>query len=199
VWGYCEGSDIRGRTVTLKSAARCGPVAQHRSPPDVPFYVRGLDRMARYADLTGAPDESGAKRREQGLAKAGNARVRRGMINSPGDFCGFNRTAHWPRLPRRPMIRELLRVATMGKRHVKAPRCRVRPRVLRVTGINLLILSPPIGLDGEHEVIRAFGHRSDNPSAERVRAVPAGEEPSSHAACLARTVRFIVNTPRRAQ
>ena len=36
--------------------------------------------MARYAGLTGAPDESGAKRREQGLAKAGNARVRRGMI-----------------------------------------------------------------------------------------------------------------------
>jgi hypothetical protein len=32
------------------------------------------------AGLTGAPDESGAKRREQGLAKAGNARVRRGMI-----------------------------------------------------------------------------------------------------------------------
>src|SRR6516162_1727162 len=28
--------------------------------------------------LTGAPDESGAKRREQGFAKAGNARVRRG-------------------------------------------------------------------------------------------------------------------------
>src|SRR5262249_51188040 len=30
--------------------------------------------------LTGAPDESGNKRRERGLAKAGNARVRRGMI-----------------------------------------------------------------------------------------------------------------------
>jgi transposase len=44
---------------------------------------RGLrDRraVARYAGLTGAPDESGASRREQGLAKAGNARVRRGMI-----------------------------------------------------------------------------------------------------------------------
>src|ERR671916_2056703 len=44
---------------------------------------RGLrDRraVARYAGLTGSPDESGATRREQGLAKAGNARVRRGMI-----------------------------------------------------------------------------------------------------------------------
>jgi transposase len=44
---------------------------------------RGLrDRraVARYAGLTGSPDESGASRREQGLAKAGNARVRRGMI-----------------------------------------------------------------------------------------------------------------------
>ena len=36
--------------------------------------------VARYAGLTGSPDESGSKRREKGLAKAGNARVRRGMI-----------------------------------------------------------------------------------------------------------------------
>ena len=32
--------------------------------------------VARYAGLTGSPDESGRKRRELGLAKAGNARVR---------------------------------------------------------------------------------------------------------------------------
>jgi len=45
--------------------------------------ARGLrDRraVARYAGLTGSPDESGSRRREQGLAKAGSARVRRGMI-----------------------------------------------------------------------------------------------------------------------
>jgi transposase len=36
--------------------------------------------VARYGGLTGAPDESGSKRREQGLAKAGNGRVRRGML-----------------------------------------------------------------------------------------------------------------------
>jgi transposase len=45
--------------------------------------ARGLrDRHAvgRYGGLTGAPDESGGKRREQGLAKAGNGRVRRGML-----------------------------------------------------------------------------------------------------------------------
>lgn len=44
---------------------------------------RGLrDRraLARYAGITGSPDESGAKRREKGLAKAGNSRVRRGML-----------------------------------------------------------------------------------------------------------------------
>ena len=35
---------------------------------------------ARYAGLTGSPDESGAKRREEGLAKSGNGRVRRGLI-----------------------------------------------------------------------------------------------------------------------
>jgi transposase len=42
--------------------------------------LRDRRAVARYAGLTGSPDESGASRREQGLAKAGNARVRRGMI-----------------------------------------------------------------------------------------------------------------------
>jgi transposase len=42
--------------------------------------LRDRKAVARYAGLTGAPDESGAKRRERGLAKAGNVRVRRGMI-----------------------------------------------------------------------------------------------------------------------
>lgn len=42
--------------------------------------LRDRRAVARYAGLTGAPDESGSKRREKGLAKSGNARVRRGMI-----------------------------------------------------------------------------------------------------------------------
>jgi transposase len=42
--------------------------------------LRDRKAVARYAGLTGAPEESGQKRRERGLAKAGNARVRRGMI-----------------------------------------------------------------------------------------------------------------------
>jgi transposase len=42
--------------------------------------LRDRRAVARYAGLTGSPDESGASRREQGLAKAGSARVRRGMI-----------------------------------------------------------------------------------------------------------------------
>ena len=53
---------------------------------------RGLrDRraVARYAGLTGAPDESGAKRREKGLAKVGNARVRRGMLPLAWRFLRF--------------------------------------------------------------------------------------------------------------
>src|SRR5438046_7577570 len=42
--------------------------------------LRDRKTVARYAGLTGAPDESGQKRRERGLAKAGNARVRHAMI-----------------------------------------------------------------------------------------------------------------------
>jgi transposase len=42
--------------------------------------LRDRRAVARYAGLTGAPDESGKRRREKGLARAGNGRVRRGMI-----------------------------------------------------------------------------------------------------------------------
>src|ERR1700720_367889 len=38
--------------------------------------MRDRKAVARYAGLTGSPDESGAKRREQGLARAGNALAR---------------------------------------------------------------------------------------------------------------------------
>jgi len=40
--------------------------------------MRDRKAVARYAGLTGSPDESGTKRREQGLARAGNARVPHG-------------------------------------------------------------------------------------------------------------------------
>ena len=42
--------------------------------------MRDRRAVARYAGLTGSPDESGRKRPEKGLARSGNARVRRGMI-----------------------------------------------------------------------------------------------------------------------
>jgi transposase len=42
--------------------------------------LRDRRAVARYAGLTGSPDESGQRRREKGLARAGNARVRRAMI-----------------------------------------------------------------------------------------------------------------------
>jgi transposase len=42
--------------------------------------LRDRRAVARYAGATGAPDESGSKRREKGLAKAGNARVRRVVL-----------------------------------------------------------------------------------------------------------------------
>ncbi len=45
--------------------------------------------VARYGGLTGAPDESGKQRREKGLARAGNARVRRGMIQLAWRFLRF--------------------------------------------------------------------------------------------------------------
>lgn len=49
--------------------------------------------VARYAGLTGAPDESGVKRREKGLAKSGNSRVRRGLIQLAWRFLVFQRNS----------------------------------------------------------------------------------------------------------
>jgi transposase len=53
--------------------------------------LRDRRAVARYAGLTGAPDESGSKRREKGLAKADNARVRRGMIQLAWRFLLFQK------------------------------------------------------------------------------------------------------------
>jgi transposase len=53
--------------------------------------LRDRRAVARYAGLTGAPDESGSKRREKGLAKAGNARVCRGMIQLAWRFLIFQK------------------------------------------------------------------------------------------------------------
>ena len=62
--------------------------------------LRDRRAVARYAGLTGSPDESGTKRREKGLAKAGNARVRRGMIQLAWRFLLFQKDsalAQWYR------------------------------------------------------------------------------------------------------
>jgi transposase len=62
--------------------------------------LRDRRAVARYAGLTGSPDESGKKRREKGLAKAGNSRVRRGMIQLAWRFLMFQKgssLAQWYR------------------------------------------------------------------------------------------------------
>ena len=62
--------------------------------------MRDRRAVARYAGLTGSPDESGAKRREKGLAKSGNARVRRGLIQLAWRFLLFQKEsalAQWYR------------------------------------------------------------------------------------------------------
>jgi transposase len=53
--------------------------------------LRDRKAVARYAGLTGSPDESGKRRREKGLARAGNARVRTGMIQFAWRFLKFQK------------------------------------------------------------------------------------------------------------
>jgi transposase len=81
--------------------------------------MRDRRAIARYAGLTGSPDESGTKRREKGLARSGNARVRRGMIQLAWRFLMFQKNsalAQWfqtrtknARGTRKPMIVALAR------------------------------------------------------------------------------------------
>lgn len=62
--------------------------------------LRDRRAVARYGGLTGSPEESGARRREKGLARAGNARVRRGMLQLAWRFLMFQQDsalAQWYR------------------------------------------------------------------------------------------------------
>jgi transposase len=83
--------------------------------------LRDRRAVAHYAGLTGAPDESGARRREKGLAKAGNARVRRGMVQLAWRFLTFQEQsalAQWYRArtaDARPGTRKTLIVALARK------------------------------------------------------------------------------------
>ncbi len=81
--------------------------------------MRDRRAIARYAGLTGSPDESGRKRREKGLARSGNGRVRRGMVQLAWRFLMFQKDsalAQWFRArtenargTRKPMIVALAR------------------------------------------------------------------------------------------
>jgi transposase len=73
--------------------------------------LRDERAVGRYGGLTGAPDESGAKRREKGLAKTGNARVRRGMLQLAWRFLTFQ-----PDLAEVPWFRERTADAKPGTR-----------------------------------------------------------------------------------
>ena len=62
--------------------------------------LRDRRAVGRYAGLTGSPDESGSRRREKGLTRAGNARVRRGLIQLAWRFLMFQKQsalAQWYR------------------------------------------------------------------------------------------------------
>ena len=53
--------------------------------------MRDRRAVARYGGLTGSPDRSGGTNREKGMARSGNARVRRGMIQLAWRFLLFQK------------------------------------------------------------------------------------------------------------
>jgi len=81
--------------------------------------LRDRKAVARYAGVTGSPDESGSKRREKGISRSGNARVRKILIQLSWRIVKFqpesdlvlwfkNRTQN-ARGSRKPMIVALAR------------------------------------------------------------------------------------------
>lgn len=82
--------------------------------------LRDRRAVARYGGLTGSPDESGKKRREKGLARTGNARVRKGMIQLAWRFLDFQKEsalAKWyrARTENAPRLRKKMIVALARK------------------------------------------------------------------------------------
>jgi hypothetical protein len=71
-WVFRKPTSTHDVLATHASTGMTTPILSRR--------LRDQRAVARYAGLTGSPDESGSKRREKGLARAGNAQVRRGLI-----------------------------------------------------------------------------------------------------------------------
>lgn len=90
-----EQASVRGRDAMVRLLARVVGVGVETADMLVQEVLsrnlRDRRAVARYAGVTGSPDESGARRREKGLAKAGNARVRRGLMQLAWRFLRFQR------------------------------------------------------------------------------------------------------------
>jgi transposase len=82
--------------------------------------MRDRRAVARYGGLTGSPDRSGGTNREKGMARSGNARVRRGMIQLAWRFLLFQKDsalAQWyrRRTEHAPKARKTMIVALARK------------------------------------------------------------------------------------
>ncbi len=82
--------------------------------------MRDRRAVARYGGLTGSPDRSGGTNREKGMARSGNARVRRGMIQLAWRFLLFQKDsalAQWyrGRTEHAPKARKTMIVALARK------------------------------------------------------------------------------------
>jgi transposase len=83
--------------------------------------LRDRRAVSRYGGLTGAPDESGGRRREKGLARAGNVRVRHTMIQLAWRWSQFQKDralARWWRQRTEnatPLMRKKMIVALARK------------------------------------------------------------------------------------
>ncbi len=82
--------------------------------------LRDRRAVARYGGLTGSPSRSGATNREKGIARSGNARVRRGMVQLAWRFLLFQKDsalARWyrQRTENAPRVRKTMIVALARK------------------------------------------------------------------------------------
>ena len=84
-------SDVRDGAAAFVASIGCRIAGKKCEPASLRDATRDRRAAARYGALTGSPDESGKKHRGKGLARSGNARVRRSMIQLAWRFLMFHK------------------------------------------------------------------------------------------------------------
>ena len=153
--------------------------------------MRDRRAVGRYGGLTGSPERSGSMSREKGLARSGNARVRRAMVQLAWRFLLFQKNsslAQWyrQRTGNAPKTRKTMIVALARKllialwrlaREGVVPEGVVSARLKKLEPRLVYSRFDPLDLNGSPMTIRGGGTRRNPGSHAVVQNGPAASGP----------------------